>query len=142
MYYIRCLCVGIVTLEDCLLEHWRGFSAKLHFQPRNSTFQRLQPRWSSSFQHSEKREREKLFLLIFLCFVEPFPFPASPSCQDVGSRVHAEEPSRELPSQRCRSISLSVRIIIAMKLILLLIRSDSRLCCTSSWFSRNVETFR
>ncbi len=97
----------------------------------------LQPFWWSGFQRSEKREREKLFILIFLWFLESRFLSRHPSRVKVLAQVYTE-----VPSQRCESICLSVRIIITARLILLHIWSDSRLCCTSSQFSGNVETFK
>lgn len=71
----------------------------------------LQPCWSSRFQHSEKRKQNELFL-----WFGKFLFPASFSCQDVGSQVFTLRCPAEVPSQRYRSICLSVRIIITAKL--------------------------
>lgn len=144
--FFRIVQRGLYLLPLCLNRDFRGLSvgAAEGFlcQPPPSV-QKLcippsvQPCWLSRFQRSEKREQKKLLLLNFLRFGERFPFPASLSCQAVGSRVYAE-----VPSQRYESICPSVKIIIAAKLILLHIWSDSRLCFTSSQFSGNVETFK
>lgn len=60
------------------MERWRDFSANLHFRARNSAFHRLcnpSDRPGSSAQKKKKREREKLFPLIFLRFWKAVSFP-------------------------------------------------------------------
>lgn len=136
-HYTCCLCIEIVTLEDCLLEQWRDFSANLHSQSRNSAFQRLcNPADHTGSSTQKNVSKRSSFYWFSRWLGKRFPFPGSFSCQDVGSQVFTE-----VPIQRHGSICLSVRIIITAKLILPHIWSDSWLFCTSSQFSRNVETF-
>lgn len=89
--------------------------------------QPLQPCWSSSFQHSEKRELERLFSLILLWFGKPFAFPASyfvSRCWSSG--LHQKVQAKlSVCQDECKA-----NIVF------------NRLCCTSSQFYESFETFK
>lgn len=103
----------------------------------------VQPCWSSGFQRSGKKKKKKTWAkealsINFSLVWKASSFPGIP----LVSRCWLSGLHRGCPAKRYGSICLSVKIIITAKLILLHIWGDSRLCCTSSQLSGNVETFK
>lgn len=129
--YTCCLCFEIVTLEDCLLERWRDFFANLHFDSRNSAFQRpCNPAHHPTFgtqknRKIEKKKKEKTrakealsFAVSFLGLERRF-LPRHPSHVKMLALRFTPRCPAEVASQRYGSIWLSVRMMITAKLILL-----------------------